>query len=441
MPARSYRRYLLALLAAIYAFNYLDYQAIGLLLESIKAAFKVTDTDLGLLTGFAFTLFYSTFGIPIARWADRGNRARIIALTLGLRSIMVMLSGAAQTFNQLLLVRIGVAVGEAGCMPPALSLIADYFSPAERPRAVAIYLVGLPVSVLIGYLAGGWFNVVFGWRMTFVLLGAPGLVLVVISWLMLAEPRLHGESATLQAGQTVARRAPPVRDVVRALWGNTTFRHLLAMLCVNYFFGAATQWVPVFFIRSFGLSTVKLGIWLALMFGVGGAVGTYYGGHLASRYAPDNEALQLRLVAALNIIYGMISAASFLSGRPYVSLALTGVAYLGVSAQSGPLFATLQTVVPENMLATATAIVMLMANLIGGGLGPIAVGALSDALLHTFGTDSLRYALLATCPGYLWGAWHLWRAARTVGSDIFMASKQTEVSGKTAQAYKLTNQQ
>lgn len=427
--AHSYRAYLLALLASIYAFNYLDFQAIGLALQSIKATFKVTDTALGLMTGLAFTLFYSTLGVPVARWADRGNRAYLIALTLGLRSMMVMLSGVAQTFGELLLVRIGVAVGEAGCMPPALSLIADYFSPAERPRAVGIYLLGCPLSVLIGYMAGGWLNEVFGWRVMFIALGAPGLVLVIVSWLTLREPRLQKGTATMEVPRSAAGEAAPAKDVARALWANRTFRHVLAMLSVNYFFGAgAGQWQPAFYMRSFGLNTVELGIWLSLMYGVGGAIGTYYGGHVASRYAPDNEPLQLRVVAVLNVSYGIISAAAYLSGSPDVSLILTGVAFLGGSAATGPLFATLQTAVPESMVATATAVVMLVANLIGAGLGPLAVGALSDALRQSLGGESLRFALLATCPGYLWGSWHLWRAARTVAQDISTASKANEAA-------------
>lgn len=424
--AVRYRNYLLALLAAIYTFNYLDYQAIGLVLQNIKASFHVTDTDLGFLTGIAFTLFYATFGVPIARWADRGNRVLVIAATLALRSIMVMLSGAAQTFGQLLLVRIGVAVGEAGCMPPALSLIADYFSPAQRPRAVGIYFLGFPLSVLIGYMAGGWLSQSYGWREMFVILGAPGLLLVMVSYLTLIEPRSGaGKSLANPARKApMQERAVPVGEVSRALWRNRTFRHVLAMFCVNYFFAAgAAQWQPAFFIRSFGLSTAEVGVWLSLIFGGVGVLGTYYGGHVASRYAPDNERLQLKVLAALNAAFGVISALAYLSSNAYVSLALTGLAFLGASAQTGPLFASFQTVVPQNMLATATAIAMLAANLVGAGLGPLLVGALSDALHHSLGAQSLRFALLATCPGSLWGAWHLWRAASSVSHDALLASE------------------
>ncbi|HEV2271659.1 MAG TPA: MFS transporter [Steroidobacteraceae bacterium] len=424
--ARRYRTYLLGLLGAIYAFNYLDYQAISLVLQNIKTTFNVTDAELGFLTGIAFTLFYATLGVPIGRWADRGNRVAIIALTLGLRSVMVMLSGATRTFGELLLVRIGVAAGEAGCLPPALSLIADYFSPAERPRAVAIYLLGFPLSVLAGFFIGGWLNELYGWRMMFVLMGAPGLVLMIIAFLTLDEPRLRTEEAATGLARVSSPdvRAPPVSEVCRALWGNRTFLHVLAAFCVNYFFGTAVgQWQPAFFIRSFGFNTLDLGILLALIFGGAGAIGTYFGGYVASRYAPGNAWLQLRVLAVLNVAFGVISAFSYLSGSAYASLALTGLAFLGVSVLTGPLFAAVQTVVPQRMVGTAIAVIMLTANLVGAGLGPMAVGTLSDALRSSVGTESLRFALLATCPGFVWGAWHLWRAARTVASDTEAASR------------------
>lgn len=416
--AIRYRTYLLALLAAILTFNYVDYQAIGLVLQNIKETFRVSDTELGLMTGIAFTLFYSTLGIPIGRWADRGNRIAIIAITVGLRSIMVMLMGGARSFAELMLIRVGVAVGEAGCLPPAYSLIADHFGHAERPRAVALFLIGAPLSAMIGNFAGGWLNELYGWRTMFVLLGIPGLVLMAMAWLTLKEPRSASREQVRER-----RPAAPISDVVQALWTNRTFRHVLAMLCLNFFFASgAGQWQAAFFMRSFGFDTMDLGVWFALIFGVGGVVGTYCGGSLASRYAPRDERRQLRILAVLNVSFGVVSAIAYLSDNAHISLALTGLAAIGLSLQAAPLLATLQTVVPETMLATSISIVYLFANLVGAGLGPVAVGALSDGLRQALGNESLRYALLATCPGYLWGAWHLWRGAQTVAADAESAA-------------------
>src|SRR5687768_16882052 len=188
-PSRGYKVYLLVLLLVICAFNYIDRLALGLVLQDIKVDLSLTDTQLGLLSGIAFALFYSIMGIPIARWADRGNRVAIITFTTALWSAAVALCGVASNFVQLLLIRIGVAVGEAGCTPPAHSLIADYFTRAERPRAVAIYMLGGQLSV-VGYLWAGWLNELYGWRVTFMLLGLPGLGLAALAWLTLREPRL-----------------------------------------------------------------------------------------------------------------------------------------------------------------------------------------------------------------------------------------------------------
>ena len=200
------------MLAVILTFNYVDYQAIQLVLQSIKETFRVTDTDLGALTGIAFTLFYSTLGIPIGRWADRGNRVAIIALTVGLRSVMVMLMGTARSFGELLLIRVGVAVGEAGCLPASYSLIADYFEHAQRPRAVAIFLIGGPLSAIVGNFCGGWLNQLYGWRTMFVLLGLPGLVLMGVAWFTLEEPRAH--SVQIAPRELVSRDCRRVASAV-----------------------------------------------------------------------------------------------------------------------------------------------------------------------------------------------------------------------------------
>src|SRR5688500_18999239 len=191
MTESRYKQYLLAVLLVVLASNYVDRLALGLLLQDIKVDLSLSDTQLGLLSGIAFALFYSVMGIPIARWADRGNRVLIISATASLWSVMVALCGFAGSFIQLLLIRIGIAVGEAGCIPPAHSLIADHFSRAERPRAVSIYMLGTPISIIIGYFLAGWLNELYGWRATFVILGLPGVAIAALAWLTLREPRLH----------------------------------------------------------------------------------------------------------------------------------------------------------------------------------------------------------------------------------------------------------
>jgi MFS family permease len=193
MQHPAYRRYLLGVLLVIFAFNAVDRQALGLFMQDIKIDLGLSDTQLGLLTGIAFALFYSIMGIPLARWADRGNRVLIIALTTALWSAAVFLCGFAGSFVQLFLIRIGAAVGEAGCIPPAHSLLADYFDRAERPRAVAIYMLGVPLSALVGSFLAGWLNELYGWRFAFKVLGLPGLALAALAWLSLREPRQESQ--------------------------------------------------------------------------------------------------------------------------------------------------------------------------------------------------------------------------------------------------------
>jgi MFS transporter, Spinster family, sphingosine-1-phosphate transporter len=430
MTESRYKQYLLAVLLVVLASNYVDRLALGLLLQDIKVDLSLSDTQLGLLSGIAFALFYSVMGIPIARWADRGNRVTIIAITTALWSVAVALCGVAGGFLQLLLIRIGVAVGEAGCIPPAHSLIADYFTRAERPRAVSRYMLGVPLSLLIGYFLAGWLNELYGWRATFVLLGLPGLALATLVWFTLKEPRF--DMASKNAAARFAAFPPPqptsaassvvqpnLKEVCMTLWASTAFRHLLFSFAVSSFFTSGiSQWKPAFFIRSFGLQTGELGTWLAVIYGLGGLIGTYLGGELAARYAARNERLQLRAMSIAFMGFGAISAGVYLSANQYLALGLMGAAVIGVTMTNGPLFATIQTLVPDRMRAMSVALTYFVANLIGMGLGPLAAGALSDALQPLFGEESLRYALLAMCPGYFGTAWHLWRASTTVTQDL-----------------------
>jgi MFS transporter, Spinster family, sphingosine-1-phosphate transporter len=424
-----YRTYLLAMLSVILAFNAVDRLALGLLLQEIKIDLGVSDTQLGLLSGIAFALFYSVMGIPIARWADRGNRIAIVSITTALWSAALAASGMAANFVQLLMIRIGVAVGEAGCLPTAHSLIANYFTRAERPRAVARYMMGVPLSVVIGYFVAGWLGEFYGWRVTFVMLGLPGLGLAVLASFTLREPRRGKDaiqnvcapatSSFLRSDTAALSSAPSMKEVCVTLWANTTFRHLLFCFAVTSFFGyGVVKWQPAFFVRSFGLRTGELGTWFTLIYGLGGFIGTYVGGELAVRRAADNESLQLKAMALAYSVFAILSAFIYLSPSHYLAFGSMGLAVVGAAATSGPLFATIHALVPDRMRALSIAIIYLFANLIGMGLGPLVAGALSDIFQSWAGEESLRYALLSLSPGYLWGGWHFWRASTTVMRDL-----------------------
>ena len=249
----QYRHYMLALLTVVAVFNYLDRYVLSLAMEPIKQEFQLSDSELGFLSGFAFALFYAVAGVPIARWADRGNRNIVVSLTTGLWSVMLVLCGVVVNFSQLLLVRVGVAVGEAGCLPTAQSLVADNFNRSERPRAMAIYWSCYPLAVIFGFLAGGWLVEFYGWRITFIVIGVPGILLALLAKFTLREPRLAQKNCAI---------APPfsLTAVLTTLWQQRTLRSIIMAFVVSYFFTMGlSQWLPTFFIRSYGMSSGELG--------------------------------------------------------------------------------------------------------------------------------------------------------------------------------------
>lgn len=429
--ADHYRSYMLGALLVIFAFNQVDRIALGLLLQSIKVDLQVSDTQMGLLSGLAFAVFYSFMGIPIGRLADRGDRVAIISITAMIWSLAVMLCGFTHTFTQLLLVRIVAAVGEAGCIPPAHSLLAEQFDRSERPRAFARLMLGGPLSIVIGYLAAGWINDHYGWRATFIAMGAPGLGLAILAWLTLKEPRRSRARSDTKAadgsiihGDTSTDSIPNYFEVFRTLWQNHSFRHLLYGFSILYFFNyGIMKWQPTFFIRSFGLKTGDLGVWLTAIYGIGGSLGAYFGGELAARLAKGNESLQLKAAASVYWSFAPISMIIYLSSSVPFAFSLLGATFTCSAAVIGPLFSIIQSAVPDRMRATAISILYLFANLIGMGLGPLAAGVLSDTLSPWVGAESLRYSLLVLSPGYAWVGLHLWKAARTISRDVSSISQ------------------
>src|SRR5579863_4464482 len=220
--SEGYRKYVLWLLFTVYVFNFVDRSILTILMQPIKVEFKFSDTDMGLLGGLAFALLYCTLGIPIARWADKANRVLIISASLLVWSVSTVFTGFARNFTQLLLGRVAVGIGEAGCSPPAYSLLSDYFEPKRRSTALAIYSMGISGGVFLGLLLGGQVAKVCGWRAAFYVCGLPGILLAVIVRLTLREPpRGYSDPLPLAAAQP-----PPVGEVLGKLWSKRAFRHL-----------------------------------------------------------------------------------------------------------------------------------------------------------------------------------------------------------------------
>jgi MFS family permease len=412
--SKSYKRYALAALTAVCTLNYLDRGLIILLLQPIKEDLHLSDTQLGFLTGIAFGLFYAVLGLPIARWADRGNRVTITSAAIGLWGLTVMLCLLVTNFAQLLTARIAAAIGEAGCMPPTYSLLGDYFpGAAERTRAMAIYWLASPLAALISFMIGGELNHRFGWRLTFFIMGIPALVLAALVKFTLREPR-HSPSAL-----ATTERQPSAVSVLKILWNQRSSRHLIVAIVLLWTLGLGmAPWYAAFMIRSHGMQTAELGIWFGLIFGVGSAAGILLGGFAATRWYVENERGQMQMSAIMvGALFPCYAAFLLLPQKWQALTALVPLMFV-FSLFAGPTFAIMQRLVVAEMRATSLAIVMLLANLIGMGLGPEIVGSLSDLLRPIVGADSLRDAMLALSVVALWSAYHFWQVGSTVSEDL-----------------------
>jgi predicted MFS family arabinose efflux permease len=411
----AYKRYVLATLTTVYTLNFVDRSLIVLLLEPIKQDLKLTDTQLGFLTGIAFGLFYATLGLPIARWADRGNRVSLTSMAMALWGITVMGSIWVGNFVQLVCARVAAGVGEAGCMPPTYSLVGDYFpQPADRTRAMAVYMLAGPLAALVSFAAGGWLNDALGWRLTFCVMGIPGLLIAILVKLTVTETRIGWSRSS-----TAATKMPTLAHVLNVLWRQESARHLCIAIILLWTLGLGlAPWYAAFMMRSHGMGTAQLGISFGLIFGLGGIAGIALGGYVTQRWFPSDERGQMRLSAAM--IACLFPFYVFFLLLPRASWALFALVPLVIVSNFflGPTFALMQRLVADEMRATTAAVVMLLANLIGMGVGPQIVGVLSDRLMPLLGADSLRYAMLTMCSVALWAAFHLWRVGRTVKDDL-----------------------
>lgn len=415
MFSPAYKHYALATMTAVYTLNLVDRGLITLLLQPIKEDLQLSDTQLGLLTGIAFGVFYAILGLPIARWADRGNRVTIASLAIGLWGLTVMSCLFVTQYAQLVLARVAAAVGESGCKPPTYSLLGDYFvRPRERARAMAIYIAGSPLAALLSFVLGGWLNELYGWRMTFFLMGVPGLLLALLVRFTIVEPRTRESVARREE-----RRTSSTRDVFLVLWGQRSLRHLSIALILLYTMGQGlSPWYAAFMIRNHGMGTAELGLWMGLIFSVAGIAGVLFGGYVASSWFADNERGQMTMSAvSFALIVPFFVAFVTLPGKYQALLALIPLAVM-FNVFLGPTYALMQRLVADEMRATMMAMIMLLANLIGFGLGPQIVGILSDLLQPTFGVAALRYAMLTMSFVSLWAGYHFWRVGQTVKEDL-----------------------
>jgi predicted MFS family arabinose efflux permease len=388
--SRRVAGYGLFMLTLVYAFNFVDRQILVILQEPIKVEMGLSDAQLGLLSGFSFALVYITAGIPIAYWADRSHRRNIIAGALTIWSGMTALSGLAQNYSQLLLARIGVGIGEAGGSPPAHSMISDYYPPERRGTALAIYSTGVHLGVFLGFILGGLISQAYGWRIAFMAVGIPGILLAALLVLTVREPpRGRWESASRAAYKPGLKETLVQLSSYRSFWYLAAGGGLTAF--VSYGSG---NFAPSFLVRNHDLEIGQVGTILAIFGGGGGMLGTFLGGYLADRLGARDSRWYLWLPA-------IASTLALPLGLPYLLLDDTTVAIgfmllvtIALNTYLGPSLAITHTLVPPSMRALASAILFFVLNMIGLGLGPLTVGLLSDFYAAYVGDESLRYAML-----------------------------------------------
>lgn len=425
--SRGYQRTALGLLTLVYVFNFVDRQVLNILAQSIKVDLSLSDTQLGLVTGLAFALFYSLLGLPLARYAERGDRPGLIAVALTVWSGFTIACGFATSFLHLLVFRLGVGVGEAGGVPPSHSLITEFTPKARRAVALAIFSTGLPLGSFIGLGFGGVLGDMFGWRMTFALAGAPGLLIALACALILREPRRAVPRA----------ERPVVRD---SLWSSLamisripTFRWTAAggALQAVVIYGTGAFLVP-YFLRAHGDAVMQmaagfglkgtgfLGIVFGLAVGLAGAAGTFAGGWLGDRFSGASIRSYVTVPAIAAFIGVPVFIFVFQTPSVVAALVVLALGSASVNAYLGGMHATCQGLVEPRHRATVSAFVLVIVNLVGLGVGPPLVGMISDYARDVAGMadkDALRLALVIISGASLLAGAAFWRARRTIDAD------------------------
>ena len=382
----GYRGLVLAMLLLVYTFNFLDRQILGILVQPIKAELGLTDTQLGALGGIAFALLYSTLAIPLALVADRTSRSWVITISLTVWSGFTALCGMATSFWQLFAFRLGVGVGEAGGVAPSYALIADYFPPEKRARALAIYSFGIPIGLAAGVMLGAFIARLVDWRAAFIAVGVAGIIIAPIFRLIVKEP--------VRAVQ--AKDAAPVSAVFAILKAKPSFWLMAFAASMSSMAGYGLAfWVPSVLMRSYGFDLAVTSYYFGSLLLVGGVFGVFLGGFLADRLGKADRGIYAKLPAIAWLITAPLFIAAFLSPSPTVAWAFFLIPNALNILWLGPLITAVQHLVPAHMRATASASFLFINNLIGLGLGSFAMGWLSDYMTPQFGNEALRYSAIA----------------------------------------------
>ena len=408
-------------LLLVYILNFLDRQIVNILAEPIKGELGLSDTQLGLLAGPAFGVFYAVLGIPIARYADNAktNRVWLISICLAVWSGMTAICGFAQNFAQLALARIGVGVGEAGCTPAAHSLIADSVPPEKRSSAIAFFGLGIPIGGLLGLIIGGIVNDQYGWRIALMLVGMPGILLAFLLPLIIRDPRRCADSAHFNTADSPVKAKLSIKDAVREVFASKAYLYVFIAASFTAFLSYGKGlWTISFFIRLHGLSTTEAGLAMAVALGISGIIGTWLGGKMADVFGKRDKRQILTLPAIGMAIAAPILFAGYWAEDWRIAVALLILPTILNSAYYGPAYGCVQGLVRPEARAIAASLVVFGQNLIGLGMGPLLFGVLSDWLQPMAGDESVRWVLYGAAWLGLIPAFFFWRASLRLNAEL-----------------------
>jgi len=413
-----YRWYVLGLLIAVYSIHHLDRQVVALLQEPIRQEFDLNDKQLGLVTGTAYAIAFGIAGIPLGMLVDRIHRVRLLAGLIVIWSGLTALCATAGGFVSLVVMRVGVGSAESGSTPTNMSLLGDYFSRSRQSTAVGLYMMGPQLGTLIGFAVTGIIAYHWGWRAAFLMAGLPGITIALLLLATVREPRRHLSSKTAETPAAPPEPAPAFSETMKHLWSDRGLFHgVVALTLANFTAAALFSWLPPFVMRVHEVDIAQAGITIALFISSFAAIGSVIAGAASDKFRSRNIANMSRLMAVASLItvpcllFGVF-AQSFLltifgfSVMTFAHMFINTPGYALAIARS-----------PSRMRGSTIAVLQVLSNVLGFGLGPFLGGFLSDLFAPTFGTDSLRYALAIVVIINLWAAAHAWRSA------VFLARK------------------
>jgi predicted MFS family arabinose efflux permease len=397
------------LLTLINIFNYMDRTIFAVLVQPIKKDLGLSDTQIGLLSGFAFVALYAAFSLPLARWADRHGRRWVLAGSVAVWSLMSAACGAATSFTQMAVMRIGVGLGEAGCMPSSHALLAELYPQGRRALPIAIVTAGAAIGTAAGLSAGGLIAQHYGWRIAFVIVGSPGVLLALLVFFSLPDPNRRSRIDS----------TPSIRATVCELYKIRTYRWITVTHPFFQFSSAGIlAWIPAFFMRSHGMTVGSIGVFFGVMYGFGMGAGLCSGAYVLQRITPQTSGRSLYLAAWLVLLSFPFYVGALLFSQIWASLTAMMIFGALIGAAGGPMIAAQQGVVDNNTRGVASALSLFIASYVGGGLGPLLVGAGSEMLTPAFGAEALRTILLLASIAIILTGLFLMQASRSFEADL-----------------------